>query len=72
MKKHDGRSKRVSGDPDGLILDLPEVTEAQAPEEHPAPGPALAQAHAHLLLRSVSPEQWAQRDRLMNPDRFVL
>ena len=72
MKKSDPKSKSASGHLDGLDLDLPTVTETDAPIEHPAPSATLSHAHARQLLRSVRPEQWAQRDRLMNPERFVL
>ena len=72
MRRSDPKSKSASDHLDGLDLDLPAVTEANAPIAHPAPSATLVYAHARQLLRSVRPEQWVQRDRLMHPERFVL
>lgn len=55
-----------------LRLDLPTVTAANAPVEHPTPGPALAFRHSLTLSRSVSEAEWEQRRSLMNPERFSL
>jgi hypothetical protein len=70
MNHSEKRSKKSSIE--WLVLDLPAVTEAAAPIDHPPPSAALAFRHSLELLHAVSDDAWMRRREAMNPKQFVL